>query len=45
LCKTKDIKMFPTWVINGKLYPGTKDLKEIAALIGYEGPTNFTYQK
>jgi hypothetical protein len=45
LCKTKDIKMFPTWIINGKLYPGTKDLKEIATLIGYEGPTNFKYQK
>jgi glutaredoxin len=45
LCRTKNIKMFPTWIVNGKFYPGTKDLKEIAALTGYSGPSNFQYKK
>jgi glutaredoxin len=45
LCKTKGIKMFPTWIINGKSYQGTKNLKELAELAGYSGPANFQYQK
>ena len=45
LCRTKGIKMFPTWVINGKFYPGTKDLKDIAAITNYKGSTEFKYKK
>jgi glutaredoxin len=45
LCRTKQIRMFPTWIINGKAYQGTKNLKEIAELAGYKGPSNFQYQK
>lgn len=45
LCKQKNIKMFPTWEIDGRYYPGTKDLKELAKISGYQGPTNFKYQK
>jgi glutaredoxin len=45
LCKDKNIKMFPTWVVKGKFYPGIKDLKEIAAMTGYQGSTNFKYHK
>jgi glutaredoxin len=45
LCKDKNIQMFPTWVINGKYFTGTKDLKEIAKLTGYQGATNFKYRK
>jgi glutaredoxin len=45
LCKEKDIKMFPTWVIDGKYFTGSKDLKEIAELTGYKGPKNFKYKK
>ena len=45
LCKDINIQMFPTWVINGKYYPGTKNLKELAELSGYEGSTNFKYKK
>jgi thiol-disulfide isomerase/thioredoxin len=45
LCKDKNIQLFPTWVVNGKSYPGIKDLKEIAAMTGYKGPTNFQYHK
>jgi glutaredoxin len=45
LCKDKNIKMFPTWVIGGQYFTGTKELKEIAALTGYKGPMNFKSQK
>lgn len=45
LCKHMNIQMFPTWVIRGKYYTGTKDLKEIAALAGYKGNMNFKYRK
>jgi hypothetical protein len=45
LCKEKNIQMFPTWAIKGKLLPGTLDLKKIAELTGYKGPMNFKYQK
>ena len=44
LCKTKDIKLFPTWVINGKNIPGVKKLKDLAVISGYKGPMNFTTQ-
>jgi hypothetical protein len=37
--------MFPTWVIKGKYFPGTRDLKEIATMSGYQGPMDFKYQK
>jgi glutaredoxin len=45
LCKEKNIQMFPTWVIDGKYFTGTKDLKEIAKLTGYQGSMNFKYRK
>ena len=32
---------FPTWEINGELYPGTRNLDELADLSGYQGPRNF----
>ncbi len=45
LCKDKNIQMFPTWVIKGQLLPGTRDLKQLAELTGYQGATNFKYKK
>jgi glutaredoxin len=45
LCKQNNIKMFPTWEIDGRYYPGTKDLKELAKMSGYQGSTDFKYQK
>ncbi|MBW4662974.1 MAG: hypothetical protein KME01_02035 [Chroococcus sp. CMT-3BRIN-NPC107] len=41
LCKTAKIESFPTWEINGKLYPGVKSLNELADLSGYTGDRNF----
>ncbi|MDX2244290.1 MAG: vitamin K epoxide reductase family protein [Leptolyngbyaceae cyanobacterium bins.302] len=32
---------FPTWEINGKFYPGTQSLTELARISGYTGPQNF----
>lgn len=32
---------FPTWEINGKFYPGTQSLTELARLSGYTGAQNF----
>ncbi len=35
LCKQKKITSFPTWEINGKLYPGMRTLKNLAVLSNY----------
>jgi glutaredoxin len=45
LCKDIKIKYFPTWIIDGKYFNGTKDLKEIATLAGYKGSVKFKYLK
>ncbi len=45
LCKQKKIQMFPTWVVNGQILPGTRELKDIAKATGYTGSMNFKYHK
>ena len=45
LCAQKKIQMFPSWVVDGKIFPGTRELKDIAELTGYQGPMNFKYRK
>ncbi|WP_310489904.1 hypothetical protein [Chamaesiphon sp. VAR_69_metabat_338] len=45
LCKDIQIKYFPTWIIDGKYFTGTKDLKEIATLAGYKGSMKFQHLK
>jgi uncharacterized membrane protein len=32
---------FPAWEINGKYYPGTQSLEELAKVSGYTGPRDF----
>jgi len=32
---------FPTWEIDGKFYPGTQSLTNLARISGYQGPQNF----
>eukprot|EP00586_Coscinodiscus_wailesii_P006658 CAMPEP_0172480604 /NCGR_PEP_ID=MMETSP1066-20121228/5891_1 /TAXON_ID=671091 /ORGANISM="Coscinodiscus wailesii, Strain CCMP2513" /LENGTH=304 /DNA_ID=CAMNT_0013242101 /DNA_START=322 /DNA_END=1237 /DNA_ORIENTATION=+ len=34
LCKEKDVPGYPTWEINGKLYPGERSLEELQELLG-----------
>ncbi len=45
LCKDLNIQYFPTWVIGGKYYTGSKELKELAKMTGYKGSTRFKYKK
>ena len=33
LCKEKDVPGYPTWEINGKLYPGERDLDELEKIV------------
>lgn len=41
LCKAANIKSYPTWEINGKIYSGTQSLEELASASGYQGTRNF----
>jgi hypothetical protein len=45
LCKDLQIRMFPTWSINGKTIEGTRELKDLAERSGYQGSMNFKYHK
>jgi len=39
LCKEKGVKGFPTWEINGKMYPGEKSLADLAKLSNFSPPS------
>lgn len=41
LCQQTGITGFPTWKIKGQLYPGVRNLNELATLSGYTGSRNF----
>ena len=41
LCKSKGISGYPSWEINGEIYPGTQTLEELAELSKYKGPRDF----
>ena len=43
-CLAAGIQSFPTWEIDGKLYPGTKTLEELAKLSNYQGNKDFKYK-
>lgn len=36
LCSAKGIQAYPTWEINGQLYPGVKSLEDLAQLSGFQ---------
>lgn len=38
VCWEKDIRVTPTWEINGRFYTGARSLEELAELSGYPGP-------
>lgn len=42
-CAQANIKVFPTWVINGEVVTGTQSLEQLADLSNYQGPRNFKY--
>ena len=41
ICKEAGIRGYPTWEINGELYPGVRSLSELANLAGYKGRNDF----
>ena len=41
LCIKKEIKGFPSWEINGEIYSGVRDLKDLAIMTGYKGDSSF----
>ncbi|WP_375503950.1 hypothetical protein [uncultured Nostoc sp.] len=43
LCKAAKVPGFPTWIINGHLYSGVQNLKDLANASGYKGDMNFRY--
>ena len=43
-CQQAKITSYPTWEIDGKLYPGTQELPKLAELTDYQGDTNFKYK-
>jgi uncharacterized membrane protein len=42
-CISANIEGFPSWEINGQIYPGARRLEELADLSGYQGPRDFRY--
>jgi hypothetical protein len=36
VCKERDVPGYPTWEINGKLYPGERDLEELEDIVKQE---------
>ena len=43
-CVAAGIKSFPTWEIDGKLYPGVQTPQELAELSNYQGDMGFKYK-
>lgn len=43
-CQQAGIQSYPTWEIEGKLYPGVQKLPELAELTDYQGTTDFKYK-
>lgn len=43
LCQETGVTSYPTWEIDGELYPGTQSLEKLAELTGYTGSTEFKY--
>lgn len=41
MCTDKGIEGFPTWEINGELYPGVHSLEQLADISNYEGSQDF----
>ena len=45
VCEQAGITGFPTWSIDGKLAPGIKKLAQLGELTGYQGNTDFKYDR
>ncbi len=45
LCEAKQIQGYPTWEINGQLYPGVRSPLELAALSDYKPETDSSFRE
>ncbi|MBD2103259.1 hypothetical protein [Leptolyngbya sp. FACHB-261] len=43
LCVKAGVSSYPTWEIQGQIYPGLRSLEELANLSGYQGPRDFDH--
>lgn len=43
VCQDAGVRGYPTWEIDGELYEGTRELRELARLSGYEGDRDFRH--
>jgi len=43
-CADAGVRSYPSWEIDGKLYPGTKPLAELADMTNYQGDRTFKYR-
>ncbi len=43
VCQAAGVRAYPSWEINGELYEGTRELRELARLSGYEGDREFRH--
>jgi hypothetical protein len=42
LCRQQNIRAYPTWEVNGRIYPpGGYPLEDLAEMSGYQGPVRF----
>jgi hypothetical protein len=41
LCQEAEIKAYPTWKIDGKVYQGIQSLEDLATASGYQGDRSF----
>ncbi|MDY6786219.1 MAG: hypothetical protein SW833_27345 [Cyanobacteriota bacterium] len=41
VCQKAGVKTFPTWEVNGQLYPGIRSLEDLADVSQYQGDRNF----
>ena len=44
MCQSAGVQGFPSWEINGELYPGLHQLADLAVISAYSGPMDFTNQ-
>ncbi|NJN31105.1 MAG: vitamin K epoxide reductase family protein [Synechococcales cyanobacterium RM1_1_8] len=42
-CQAAQVQSYPSWEINGQLYAGTMELRELAQLSSHTGPSDFQY--
>ena len=41
-CQSAGVRSFPTWEVDGQLYPGVQNLTRLADLSGYQGDRDFS---